>query len=220
MTWLIHHGHSPFDYKRRGLVINCWIQLPGRSFDTRSQSICTATPPYPQGFAPVYPYNSHTLIHPPTRAPNTLSCTLASYPAPSSQLPSHALPFTLPSLSQLCIPYTPLTSALSQPQPTSPAARPYILFLHLCTPLCPVSSCSDNLSFLCIPELQSHQRFTVLTLSPLSFATSYTPPSYTASFVFFIYSRNDANSFIQSVYFLCVKMSSFTVLQHLLVNSW
>jgi len=45
VTWLIHHDQSPFDYKRRGPVINRWIQLPGPSCDTRSQSICTDTPP-------------------------------------------------------------------------------------------------------------------------------------------------------------------------------
>lgn len=146
MTRLIHHGQSPFDYKRRGLVINCWIQLPGQSFDTRSQSICTATPPYPQGFAPVYPYKSHTLIHPPTHAPNALSCTLTSCPAPISHL-SLCSSFTSTALhplysSDFCFILTPAHLILP-----SPAAWPYILFLHLCTPLCPASSCSHNLSF-------------------------------------------------------------------------
>lgn len=63
VTWLIHHGQSPFDYKWRGPVINRWIQLPGRSCDTRSQSICTGTLPQPHCPAPAYPHTAHTLIY-------------------------------------------------------------------------------------------------------------------------------------------------------------
>lgn len=84
-------------------MINCWLQLPGRSFDTRSQSICTTAHPYRQSLAPVYPYKSHTLTHPPTHALNTLP----------TQFPSLALPFAPPSPPQLCIPRTRRMSVLS-----------------------------------------------------------------------------------------------------------
>lgn len=115
VTWLIHHGQSPFDYKRRGPVINRRIQLPGPSCDTRSQSICTDTPPSPHCRAPAYPHTACTPIHPPTHAPK--------YPLPSPHVLSG----------------TPLPSALLSPPPTHALPFPRQPFLP-CTPLFPVLS--------------------------------------------------------------------------------
>lgn len=186
VTWLIHHGRSLFDYKRRGPMINCWLQLPGRSFDTRSQSICTATHPYRQRLAPVYPYSSETLMHPPVHAPNTLP----------TLFPSRTLPFALPSPPQLCIPCTLLTLVLSEAQPTSLCPhlqRGHISCSYISALCSALSPCFLFKPFLCNPELRNHQSFTVLILSPLSFAIFPTPARYDAPFVFFIYSTSDAN---------------------------
>lgn len=90
-------------------MINCWLQLPGRSFDTWSQSICTATHPYCESLAPVYLYNSQTLT------PSNTCTKYPSYPVPISHLTLCSF-FTSTALHHL---HSSITSVLSLPQPTS-----------------------------------------------------------------------------------------------------
>lgn len=204
VTWLIHHGQSPFDYKRRGPVINRWIQLPGRSCDTRSQSICTGTPPLaPLPCSSVPPYRPHPYTH-------THTCT--KYPPLSPHflpnvtfcpcLASNNTHLTLSFSSSSALP--PLYSSdfcfilaqtlpLGSPSPPSPVP-PYILSLPLCTPhLCTLSSCSHNLSFSnhsvqpTAWNSPKHYCFDLITFCFTVFPLSY--KLWPLHFLFYIYTR-------------------------------
>lgn len=204
VTWLIHHGQSPFDYKRRGPVINRWIQLPGRSCDTRSQSICTGTPPLaPLPCSSVPPYRPHPYTH-------THTCT--KYPPPAfPSLPAQlsvtfcpCLAFnnthlTLSFSSSSALP--PLYSSdfcfilaqtlpLGSPSPPSPVPRiscPYHFALPTSALSHPVPIIFPFQTILCNPQLEIHQSITVVILSPFALPFSPCPTSYDPSIFSFIY---------------------------------
>lgn len=190
VTWLIHHGQSLFDYKRRGRVINRWIQLPGPNCDARSQSICTDTPPLtPLPCVPLYrlhPY-THTQV-PPAFISLPPQHSIAFCPFPASTNTHHTISF--PSSPVFPVPYPyPL---LHSPSPFLLIPTVYLVFtaFHL--------KSLHSLILLLFPNVPLLSLFCATHSFILTKASPYCcyhlyPPSLYPSIAFFIYTVYQPN---------------------------